>query len=323
MCWSGNETNNLGVSAWSTCSRTHVVLPVVVYVWFLPLQGIILLLVVFCNSLVIVSFVKFENIRTTPNYFLLSLSVADILIAPAVTMLIYVNIASDFRVTSRERVPCMVGLNVFLLSLTGSMFSLLGISIDRYIKIIHPLRYETIMSPWRAKTGLAVTWTVLVGVSMPVYYWNQFHTGMTCGADAIALQHNYVLIPLNLGAMVLISALYIRIFLAALRQRRAIADTESVARAAGAASNSTPAEEANLTKMAALIIGLLYLSWAPAICVELFFGECRSELRTGLELLTVTLLTCNSFMNPIIYQWRSPEIGAVIRKLLACQETSN
>ncbi|KAK2165188.1 hypothetical protein NP493_1377g00050 [Ridgeia piscesae] len=311
-----NDTASL--SAWTTCSRTHIVLPVVVYVWFLPLHVVVLLLVVFGNALVITAFVKYENTRTTPNYFLLSLSVADILMAPAEAVLMYANVTSDFRVTSRERVPCMIGLNVFLLSLSGSMLSLLGISIDRYIKIIHPLRYESILSPWRAKMALAVMWALLLCISSPVYLWNHFHAGMTCGADVIALRHNgYVLIPVSMCAMVVISALYIRIFFAALRQRRAIQDSEAVVRSAG---GSTGAEEANLTKMAALIIGLLYLSWTPAIFITLLFGECHSVLRTALELFSLTLLSCNCFMNPVVYQWRSPEFGAAIRKLLNCQD---
>ncbi len=129
------------------------------------------LMAVLGNGLVLLAFIKVERLlRSQTNYFILSLAVADLLVG---------LLGVPFAILTSEGLPynfhvCVIMLT-FLLWLCGtSTFSLIGVTVDRFIAVSYPLSYQDIMTGRRAVIIIALSWVMsaIVGF-LPVVGWNK------------------------------------------------------------------------------------------------------------------------------------------------------
>ncbi len=103
------------------------------------------------NSLVITAIIKYEYLQSKTNLFVLALSMADLtcgLIATPVTTVMR-NIDSNIISNSSYpiwKVSCIAGSFFQHLSAMGDMLSIAAITLDRFLYINYPLKYETIMT---------------------------------------------------------------------------------------------------------------------------------------------------------------------------------
>ena len=123
------------------------------------------------NILVIISVLKFRNLRIISNSFIVSLAFADLLVA----MLVMPFNASQ-EIASRwlfNQIVCdLFNANDVLFS-TASLLHLCCISMDRYIAITDPFHYEQRMTKRKVALMLSVVWGASTAIShIPV------HTGL-------------------------------------------------------------------------------------------------------------------------------------------------
>ena len=121
------------------------------------------------NGMVILVFLLNENIRTVTNFYVISLATADFLVG-------LVGIPSAIATSlgyPEQFTACLMMNSVLLLLCTGSIFSLVAVTIDRFWAIIHPLTYPIRMTPKTAKLVLLVSWVMatIIGL-LPVMGWN-------------------------------------------------------------------------------------------------------------------------------------------------------
>jgi len=110
------------------------------------------------NLLVVVSFSIDRRLRTVSNYFLLSLSIADLTIG-VISMPFYsVYVLLDWWPFGR--VVCDVWLSVDYTVSNASVANLLVISFDRYFSVTRPLTYRARRTPRRAVALIAAAWTM-------------------------------------------------------------------------------------------------------------------------------------------------------------------
>ena len=89
------------------------------------------------NALVVAAFARERRIRRCPTVYILSLSVADLLVGA-------VGIPSAIMVSQgqpRNTCACLGLLTVLLVLCTTSIFNLVAVSIDRYWAILYPIHY--------------------------------------------------------------------------------------------------------------------------------------------------------------------------------------
>ena len=108
------------------------------------------------NVLVVVSVCRFERLRVTANFFIVSLAAADLLVAVLV-----MPFNASQEIAGRwlfGRVACdLFNANDVLFS-TASLLHLCCISTDRYIAITDPFHYESRMSTRRVAVMLCCAW---------------------------------------------------------------------------------------------------------------------------------------------------------------------
>jgi len=110
------------------------------------------------NLLVIISFKVDAQLQTVSNYFLLSLSVADLTIG-LVSMPLY-SVYLLMGYWPLGHVVCDVWLSLDYTMSMASVANLLVISFDRYFSVTRPLTYRVRRTSGRAAAMIAGAWTV-------------------------------------------------------------------------------------------------------------------------------------------------------------------
>nr|XP_002732003.1 PREDICTED: neuropeptide Y receptor-like [Saccoglossus kowalevskii] len=161
--WFGNITqNNPGLR--------HQVLPMMGYYQPLWLQ-IILAILYACTSILsvvgnlVVCYIVLGNrrMRTVTNYFIVNLAISDILMA-----VLCVNLTFYYSINFHWPfgfVMCALVQFVQMVSVSISIFTLVAISLDRYVAIIHPLRPR--MTKKQACVVIITIWVLAASISLP------------------------------------------------------------------------------------------------------------------------------------------------------------
>ncbi|KAM7363508.1 octopamine beta1 receptor isoform 2-T2 [Cochliomyia hominivorax] len=118
--------------------------------------GFIILAAILGNMLVIVSVMRHRKLRIITNYFVVSLAVADMLVALcAMTFNASVEISGKWMFGS---IMCDMWNSFDVYFSTASIMHLCCISVDRYYAIVQPLDYPLIMTHRRVFIMLIIVW---------------------------------------------------------------------------------------------------------------------------------------------------------------------
>ena len=131
------------------------------------------------NVFIIASVIKHKLYRQPAFTPLLNLSLTDLLMCVLMLPLTIVSgVAGDFPLGSSDYIRCQVcqsGIAILIL-LYVSIYSVMLISVDRFIFIKYPLRYEKLVTVKRMFVAVFLTWLVCVGVSiLPVFGFGRMY----------------------------------------------------------------------------------------------------------------------------------------------------
>ncbi|XP_050753797.1 D(4) dopamine receptor [Gymnogyps californianus] len=135
----------------------------------LVLGIVLILLIVGGNGLVCLSVCTERALKTTTNYFIVSLAVADLLLALLVLPL-YVYSEFQGGVWSLSMVLCDALMTMDVMLCTASIFNLCAISVDRFIAVSIPLNYNRRQIDLRQLILISTTWIFAFAVASPVIF---------------------------------------------------------------------------------------------------------------------------------------------------------
>lgn len=188
------------------------------------------------------------------------------------------------------------------------------------------------MTGQRAKGIIAVCWVLsfIIGLT-PMLGWNNcsllndaVNKSKPCDTGQVACLFELV-VPMNymvyynffacvLVPLLLMLAIYLRIFLAARRQLKQM-ESQPLP---GERARSTLQKEVHAAKSLAIIVGLFALCWLPLHiinCFTLFCPMC-DHAPPWLMYLAIVLSHTNSVVNPFIYAYRIREFRQTFRKII-------
>uniref|UniRef100_A0A8C0U6A8 Dopamine receptor D2 n=1 Tax=Cyanistes caeruleus TaxID=156563 RepID=A0A8C0U6A8_CYACU len=130
------------------------------YNYYAVLLAILIFIIVFGNVLVCMAVSRERALQTTTNYLIVSLAVADLLVA---------TLCMPWVVYLEVRGIALVTLDVMMC--TASILNLCAISIDRYTAVAMPMLYNTRYSSKRRVTVMiAVVWVLSFAISCPLLF---------------------------------------------------------------------------------------------------------------------------------------------------------
>ena len=268
--------------------------------------------ILFGNSLVILSYKINKRLRTRTNAFLVSLSISDFLVgAISLPMWIYILII-EFSESATFNAVFRV-LDIF--AALASIYHLTAISIERYIAVSRPFYYKCLPSFFH-RSMIAAAWFV-AGFLASVSFLN-----IVLKISWISRVYSTVLFICGFAVpTAIIPCMYIGVFLAArsLLQR---SPPRPASQQTGRSFMQYYQGQRNVAITVALITGLFIVAWVPFFAVSIIAAYCLHCLPSspdslrGLVIIVKSVHYLNSAVNPLVYARRDREMRLTFIRLL-------
>lgn len=182
--------------------------------------GALILFTIIGNSLVCISVGIVKRLQTPSNLLIVSLAVADLLVAILVMPLSAT--LQIYRAWVLGPSICDIWTTTDVLLCTASILNLCMISVDRYLVITRPFQYAMKRTPKRMAIMISIVWAVSAVVSIPpVFGWKSEHEPYNCFiSQAIGYQIYATLCAFYLPLIVMIFV-YFKIWLVSSRIAKA------------------------------------------------------------------------------------------------------
>ncbi|XP_046336019.2 5-hydroxytryptamine receptor 6-like [Haliotis cracherodii] len=290
----------------------------------------IILLTIAGNVLVFVAVSSNKKLRTVSNFFIVSLSFADILVATMVMVPATMNEIFQKWILGNGFCSIWASFDVMLCS--ASILNVCLISLDRYLAIMTPLRYNALMTHSRALLLLSSAWTIAICTSF-VPIQNGWHNPDLPSLENLTIfsaepQCIFIVsLPYALTAstvtillpIIIAFVLYYRVSKEAKRQAFFVGTLIAPSHVLLGKDVSNKSLREPFTRKATVtlgvIVGAYVVTWAPFLVCNITDAFCRCippKVFTGF----VWLGYCNSLINPIIYPLFMRDFRKVYIKLL-------
>ena len=317
--------------------KTDNPLPKWKFILLLNVHGIITIIALLGSYLVLRAFHKFRNLRTASNNILVSLSIADGLLAiPLILDIIHLCLKYNAAIRPHMRMHILKEVDgtitLFLLSVIVLHLSLM--SSERFIAIKFALRYQAIVTKRRARiVSIAMwLWALVIVIALPwtLYEttghkdYREFHIEMHPDSDkAQELPIRWHLVftaaSMFLVPLLIMICSYTYIFIVSHKQRQRV-------RKQGRDFPGMPTTKHEMrgARTLAIVVALCLLSIIPILVVTslrvfwrtLLVGPYHQTLLQHIVYKVAMLL--NAACNPLIYGWRNEEFRNAFRKMLKC-----
>ena len=256
------------------------------------------------NALILIAIYKTTALHSVTNYFIASLAVGDLFVGMVALPL---WIARSLLQVASEEHPLSVAVDfVYAISVAISTYNLCAVSFERYIGVIYPLRYNSLITTRCCKYVAASVWFISFCIACLRFAITEDDFWITSVSMAFFLPG------------MVISYCYIRIYKEASRQSRSIRDRSGPILVTQMCNRKASAT-------VAVIIGVFYLTSLPALVFSL--TEVVSDDKTSCQEIkfneswgtwALFFAFSNASLNPMIYATRKREIRGAL-KLLLCK----
>lgn len=287
-----NTTLNGGVGANGIPTATSIVAAI--------FTAVLIILTLGGNFIVLASFYTFHDLRTICNFFIISLSVSDIMVALFAMPFWFVtqlhNGAWSLNPILKGFWDCMD-----ILCGTASIMNLTAVSFDRQLAITSPFSYTKTLTKKRAIFIICSVWLYAAGMAIARLFKGP-------GWPFPAYLHFIATFSFFLPLAVML-VMYARIYLIARYQARRI--------------GKNYANDIKAAKTIAVVIGVFTCCWLPFFIVLLLYAHHGFLFPVPPEVYFVTkwLEYLNSCLNPIIYTCLNRTYRRAFRRLfLRCRK---
>ncbi|XP_050546825.1 tyramine receptor 1-like [Daktulosphaira vitifoliae] len=205
------------------CISDHESLSRPVMLTIITAAGAAIIVTIFGNILVIMSVVQYPPLRSVPNIFIVSLAVADLMVAIGVLPLnVVYNITGVWHFGG---VVCKLWLTCDVLCCTASILNLCAIALDRYRAITQPIAYAQKRTVSRVLWTVAIVWLASAVISSPpLIGWNDWPEAFDEQTPCALTTHPGYVVYSSMGSfyipLVVMSITYLRIYIATRRRLR-------------------------------------------------------------------------------------------------------
>ena len=312
--------NNSTINPLEGTSRS-VKTAVTIFVAFLY---VFLVLIPIGNGMVIYLVCARKRLHTVTNWMVVSLAVSDLAVGLGI---IPSRIACLYYRCDEVLLKIVYDLFVF-----ASLCNICILTVDRFIAIMFPLKYYTIMTVKAAARLIIASWLfpiILLSIRMIWQYGYPNDPQLLQQADKIFYVTQIILF-MFVPCLIMFVA-YIFIFREAIKQSRRINDLHQ---AVQNASPDTSKQEVELRRRgsnnsdathAIKVFGLVYLLFLMCWClsayrtIAFYFYNKRGAIDDPITIFSRLLLLFNSCVNPIVYALLKKDLRSELKKTCSCR----
>lgn len=255
------------------------------------------------NVLVILAVTKVPSMKTVTNVFIANLAVADLIVTTICCPLILIHMLSYPNWMLGDNM-CYLTIVFIHISLSGSSFGLLSISVDRYLAIAHAQRQ--LMTFKKVNVMIVITWLLSIMLAVPSALLKPDTTQIMYSADLCLVvwrgseatkrfEMFKGLVFLIVFAM--IAFFYYRIGRVLWRRKIPGNQTSENQEAAARARKK-------VIKLLLIVLTCFLLCWAPMILYRvamMLLSERNFNPPEAVYTATSVLAMANSAINPVLY----------------------
>ena len=298
----------------------YAVIHLFINIFAIPSVALNLLL----NPLMLLVLYHVTTIQQSTKIFLASLTLSDLCIGLHWGLLLTETITKTWLLGD---ILCEVSGVITFAMRSLCIFSLLLLTVDRYIAISHPLRYSTLMTAFRSKIIVCATWVTNIILYTLLYgtYNQRIVVEIVDLRLCVWVEYDWricITISTAVAVLATIFILYIRISLIARRHARRIA-TDNQAGIGQGGQRIPQQVNTRSTTTIVIITGTLIITWIPStILLVIVLGNSISEISDydvvyQAHILTEILFTANSWLNVVIYYLRNRDLRQTLHSLLS------
>ncbi|XP_031561415.1 adrenocorticotropic hormone receptor-like [Actinia tenebrosa] len=257
---------------------------------------------------------KTPNLQTVSNFFLCSLALADFSAGLFVNSLYSCIVL--FGVSPSGLWLSKVEKFVWIQTLVCNTFSLALVSIDRYIAVLYPLKYYTIINERRCFFSIMSVWVLSIVLALPAPFISEKGVAVLWSIGGVIS----VVFP-----FIIISYCYFHIFGAVRRQAtRVEPPPDSVVSQSGQIRSVTSAQRQQKAAVTTSIIVVFFIVlFSPNIVFAFLYAlaeeGCDQAAVLRSWLWGVLVAYSGSFINPWIYGLRSKEFRNAFNQMFRCR----
>ena len=239
------------------------------------------------NLLVCVVVATNPRLHRSSNYLLFSLAIADLLVTMSCepVFVAYLGVRTFFN-------GCATNLNqayriLTRLSCTASVVHMAAISVDRFIAVVYPLRYKSIIDNYGLKILLITSWALPITVPVLIAVIPANFPQVTAFIGLGIFGTSYLTVFLFYSLIVI-----------SLMKRRL---RSKQLRIHSSNDTSQPSVEIRVAFTLAIVIAVFTVSWAPLVTTLFATGKPLVKIQGVAHWWIGTLALSNSAMNFVIY----------------------
>ncbi|XP_056290308.1 trace amine-associated receptor 13c-like [Pseudoliparis swirei] len=265
------------------------------------LMSSISLFTVTLNLLVIISISHFRQLHTPTNLLLLSLAVSDFFVG----FLMFFNILLIDGCWLFGDLMCTLSVYLAYLITSASIGTMVLISVDRYVAICEPLHYANKVTQKRVQVCICLCWICSALLHSLLLMNNLEQPGRynSCLGECVVVI-NYIagladLFFSFIGPVTVIIVLYMRVFVVAVTQARAMRS-----HIAALPLKCSVTVTANKSEMkAARNLGVIVVVFLLCICPFYFVSLTGQDTLSNVSSVAfvICLFYFNSCLNPVMY----------------------
>ncbi|XP_053184761.1 trace amine-associated receptor 13c-like [Scomber japonicus] len=271
------------------------------------LLSLISLLTVALNLLVIISISHFRQLHTPTNLLLLSLAVSDFLVG---LLLMPIQILLIGGCWFLGTLICGLFYYASFILTSASVGNMVLISVDRYVAICNPLHYPTKVTLTRVKICVCLCWAFSVfynGLILNGFLKHPDRYNSCYGECVVVIDFITGAVDVTLtfiGPIAIIIVLYMRVFVVAVSQIRAMRSHIAAVTLQGSVNATARTSE----RKAARTLGVVVVVFLICFCPYFYPSLAGQDMSTSVafSIFGVWLLYCNSCLNPVIYAFFYP-----------------
>ena len=266
------------------------------------------------NTVVIYLILTRRTLHVTANWFIVSLSLADLLVGLVV---IPTYIIHTFWVQLNFHV-LLIFYNLILYLSVGNLCVMTG---DRYLAITRPLKYGSLMTRSKVLVMIVTAWIIPTGVSLLSLLWQTSDTNRE--RDTVhRVYGGFMVLCFEIIPCFLMLLVYSHLYFITRAHSRRIAAQESVKECYNgrdfASTRRQRSRERSSLKVFASVVLLFIFCWL----LSAYRGFCDvfSLCSVTIEFVQVSriLIFLNSAVNVVVYSLLKRDIKAEFKRFLRC-----
>ena len=282
--------------------------------WYWVLRGLVGVIILAGNGPVIYLIATCHRLHTISNWFILSLSLADLFVG---LFLIPVSTSCALWTTCNFPVLNMC----FNLLLFVSIANMCAMTADRYLSVVRPLSYFQAITTSRVLLWIVAAWVIPIIFSLIPLVW-MFSDSLEKNQRASTIYGTFQIIGFNVLPCVIMLLIYGHIFVISRKHWRQIR-TSTVTPDPETINPRRTKNEWSSTRVFGLVVIFFVLCWMLS-AYRHFCGyfKLRCHISFGTVVASRFLMVLNSAINPFIYAFLKEDIKREMKKRICGNEST-